>query len=73
MYYIKGKDTVLSDILSRQNNNGSNPHEIIPISFNMYQVLHENYYNIENYLVQKDPKPDPVALNSLKFMAWERI
>ena len=43
---------VFSDFLSRQNNDDSNPHEIIPISFNMYQVLQENYYNIENYLVQ---------------------
>ena len=43
---------VLSDFLSRQNNDDSNPHEIIPISFNMYQVLHEKYYTTENYLVQ---------------------
>ena len=46
---------VLSDFLSRHNHDNSNPHEIIPISFNMYQVLYENYYNIgntENYLVQ---------------------
>ena len=28
-----------------------NMHEIIPISFNMYQILDDNYYN-ENYLVQ---------------------
>ena len=44
---------VLSDFLSRQNNN-SNPHEIIPISFNMHKVLHKNYYNVENYLVQTE-------------------
>ena len=43
---------VLSDFLSRQSNDYSNPHEMIPISFNMYQVLHEKYYNTENYLVQ---------------------
>ena len=43
---------VLSDFVSRQNNDNSNPHEIIPISFNMHKVLHENYYNTENYLVQ---------------------
>ena len=42
---------VLSDFLSRQNND-SNPHEIIPISFNMHKILHKKYYNIENYLVQ---------------------
>ena len=43
---------VLSDFLSRQNNDDGNPHEIIPISLNMHKVLHENYYNMENYLVQ---------------------
>ena len=43
---------VLSDFLSRQDGNDSDPHEIIHISFNMYQVLHEKYYNAENYLVQ---------------------
>ena len=34
---------VLSDFLSRQTNDNSNPHEIISISFNMYKVLQENY------------------------------
>ena len=29
-----------------------NPHEIIPISFNMHKVLQENYYKIHSYLVQ---------------------
>ena len=38
--------------MSRQNNNDSNPHEIIPIFFHMHQVLHEKYYNIENYVAQ---------------------
>ena len=32
LYYIKGKDMVLSDFLSRQNNDDTNPHEIITIS-----------------------------------------
>ena len=43
---------MLSDFLSRQNNDNSNPHEIIPISFNMHKVLQENYYKIDSYLVQ---------------------
>ena len=43
---------VLSDFLSRQNNDSSNPHEIIPISFNMHKVLQEDYYKIDSYLVQ---------------------
>ena len=55
LYYIKGKDMILSDFLSRQKHNDSNPHEIIPISFNMRNMLHEKYYNTgksERYLVQ---------------------
>ena len=52
VYYIKGKDMVLSNFLSRQNNEDSNPHEILPILFNMYKVLHEKYYKTENYLMQ---------------------
>ena len=46
---------ILSDFLSRQRHDNSNPHEIIPISFNMHNILHEKSYNIgrsERYLVQ---------------------
>ena len=53
LYYIKGKDMVLSDLLSRQHENSSNPHEIIPISFNLGKVLQQNYQNYaKTYLVQ---------------------
>ena len=43
---------ILSDFLSRQKNDNSNPHKIIPISFNMYKILDNNYFNIEKYLTQ---------------------
>ena len=43
---------ILSDFLSRQKNDDSNPHEIIPISFNMCKILDDNYYNIEKNLIQ---------------------
>ena len=43
---------ILSDFLSRQKNNDSNPHEIIPISFNMCKNSDDNYYNIEKYFMQ---------------------
>ena len=46
LYYIKGKDMIHSDFLSRQKHNNSDAHEIIPILFNMQEVLHANYYNI---------------------------
>ena len=48
---------VLSDFLLQQKNDDSNSHEIIPISFSMYQVLENNFYLENNsyddkYLVQ---------------------
>ena len=39
LYYIKGKDMILSDFLSRQKHDNRNPYEIISISFNMQNVL----------------------------------
>ena len=47
LYYMKGKDMILSDFLSRQTHEDGNPHEIFPILFNMYNTLYENYYSIE--------------------------
>ena len=52
---MKGKDMILNDFLSRQTHDDSDPHDIIPISFNMHNTLHEKYYNTEmkdRYLVQ---------------------
>ena len=39
---MKGKDMILSDFLSQQRNDDSDPSEIIPISFNAYGILEEN-------------------------------
>ena len=48
---------ILSNFLSRQEIDKSDPHEIIPISFNMKAILNDRYYNVEKeeskYLVQK--------------------
>ena len=42
LYYMRGKDMILSDFLSRQGNDNSDPGEIIPISFNVYNILEES-------------------------------
>ena len=56
LYYMKGKDMILSDFLSRQEIDKSDPHEIIPISFDMRAILNDKYYKTEEeedkYLVQ---------------------
>ena len=42
LYYMKGKDMIISDFLSQQKNDDSDPSEIISISFNAYNILEEN-------------------------------
>ena len=52
---MKGKDIILSNFLLRQTHDNSDPHDIIPISFNKHNTLNERYYKIETkerYLVQ---------------------
>ena len=46
LYYMKGKDMILGNFLSRQMTDNSNPHEIIPISFDMQAILKDRYYSI---------------------------
>ena len=43
LYYIKGKDMVLSDFLSKQLRDKSDPCQIISISFNTKEVLKRKY------------------------------
>ena len=44
LYYIKGKDMVLSDFLSRQKTDDSNPHELIPILFMLRNQVDNHFY-----------------------------
>ena len=56
LYYIKGKDMVLSDFLSRQKTDDSNPHKIIAISFTLRSQVDNHFYRINNEIDQ--PKTD---------------
>ena len=48
LYYMKGKDMVLSDFLSRQKMDDSNPHKLIPISFTLKSQVDNHFYRINN-------------------------
>ena len=56
LYYIKGKDMVLSDFLSRQKTDDRNPHKIIPISFTLRSQVDNHFYQINNKIDR--PKTD---------------
>ena len=52
---------IFSDFSSRKKHDESDLHEIIPISFNMKEVLHSGYYNKHEseqmrYLIQTRPQ-----------------
>ena len=77
-YYIKGKDMVLSDFLSRQKTDVSNPHKLIAISFTLRNQIDNYFYRInsrtdqpktDEYLVRPDNKQNPVASKYWKYMA----
>ena len=65
LYYIKGKDMILSDFLSRQIEDDSNPYEIIPISFNIWDVLQGYYHQLamDTYNVQTEAQAKAQANN----------
>ena len=48
LYYIKGKDMVLSDFLSRQRQTTVTLMEIIPISFTLNSLVGNQFYQINN-------------------------
>ena len=66
VYYIKGKDMILSDFLSRQLGDDSDPHQIIPISFNIKEILKENYQNMvkDMYMEQTRSQAKAKAANA---------
>ena len=57
MRNLNKKDMILSDFLSRQKHYDHDPHKIMPISFNVQNMLQTRCHNIDkreqgNYLVQ---------------------
>ena len=46
LYYIKGKDVILSSFISSLKQDTSDLHEVIPISHSVQGILHAKYYNI---------------------------
>ena len=64
LYYIKGKDMVLSDFLSRQKMDSSDPHEIIPISFILKGLMDNHFYQINNTNETRQPKTNKYLIQT---------
>ena len=75
LYYIKGKNMVLSDFLSRQEMDNSNPHKLIPISFILTSQVDNHFYQInsgtdkpktDEYLVQTRSQVKSIGIKILE-------
>ena len=64
LYYIKGKDMVLSDFLSRQKMDSSDPHEIIPISFTLKGPMGNHFYQINNTNETRQPNTNKYLMQT---------
>ena len=51
LYYVKGKDMILCDFLSRVAADDSDPMDLIPIAFNAFELLQDHYAKIEAFNV----------------------
>ena len=65
---------ILSDFLSQQNNDDSNPNKMIPISFDMYKILENNleHFSNDKYLVQIHSQAKLSGINLLEVHGIEK-
>ena len=48
LYYVKGKDMILCDFLSRISADGGDPMDLVPVAFNVLSIIQERY----NYMAE---------------------
>ena len=49
LYYVKGKDMVLCDFLSRVAADGGDPMDLVPVAFNTFTILKERYSHMVEF------------------------
>ena len=78
LYYIKGKVMVLSDFLSKQKMDDSNPHELITISFSLRDQVSDYFYHIDTerkdkYLVQTRSQVRSSGIRLQRYMVQTKV
>ena len=49
LYYVKGKDMILCDFLSRVAADGGDPMDLVPVAFNTFTILKERYSHMAEF------------------------
>ena len=74
LYYVKGRDMILADYLSRHRNKDLDPSELIPISFcclSVFRSLLETEQGLEVYVMQPRSGEDPKLQITLKNASYQ--
>ena len=51
LYYVKGKDMILCDFLSRVEADGGDPMDLVPVAFNTLSILEEKYNHMAEFQI----------------------
>ena len=51
LYYVKGKDMILCNFLSRVAADGGDPMDLVPVAFNGMSIMHERYNHMAEYKI----------------------
>ena len=51
LYYVKGKDMILCDFLSRVEADGGDPMDLVPVAFNTLSILEEKYNHMAEFKI----------------------
>ena len=51
LYYVKGKDMILCDFLSRVAADGGDPMDLVPVAFNTFSTLEEKYSHMAEFKI----------------------
>ena len=76
LYYVKGRDMILADYLSRHRNKDLDPSELIPISFcclSVFRSLLETKHGLEVYNIGTRSSLKQVVRNHLKYMVLTNL
>ena len=71
LYYVKGKDMILCDFLSRVAADGGDPMDLVPVAFNAFSMLQEHCYRLVQLEISTPLSLDQKKLQQKMFTKME--
>ena len=64
LYYVKGKDMILCDFLSRVAADGGDPMDLVPVAFNTLSILEEKYNHMAEFKIMTRVQRDAAGMSA---------